>query len=1340
MDSRVLLVPGGSRIVSDPTSRILHTYPNGDVLIQTSAPESESTRGNELAVHQGVQLPGVTDQALERARATLNTAEATRANTAKAMQRIAVPAGRESEPAQAQVLAYVELIGPVDPAWLSKLRELGVLPLQYHPENTYLSRGTRYAFGQAAQQSFVLHVTPLTSELKPPIDVPETGEEPIWIVVQGTSADLPAILGQLATLAGVTIDRRQEVDHTDSLLRIRARVTPDGQTALLGQPQVIRIEPFAAPTPEDEVADLIIAGQYNTQGGPSGSYLRWLEDHGLNGDGVTIGIVDNGVDVSHEAYSARIKDLDAGKKDWHATFVAGHAAGGYLAEKDGQNFIYGVGVAPAANLLAQDNQRAASALAAETITQAGPSGVTGIIQNNSWGTGTKDPMDYGSQEASYDRLVRNAAPDGTPPKPLVVCFSSGNSGKAGLTRPKAAKNIIVTGNSENYRPDVGAGESDNINEVFKGAHASSWGNCGDGRVRPDIVAPGEWTSSANYDSHPGEKEYISPKLTWGGGSSGASPKTAGSCALLTQWWRRHNNGGDPSPALLRALIVNGAVDTGSGGPVPNPQQGWGRLNLQNVVSEDVPRVYEDQRVFLTGRGQSKDWKLRVSDRTKPVRITLAWTDPPGPVPSGTAEASAIVNQLALRVQAGSALYRGNEFQNGSSVPANGPAAREGWDNLQNVFLPAGAITGSFTVSVVALNITTNCLTGQIDVLQQDFALVITNSQSDAASTPKDVAVVVDPAANVAPKPADPVDFHSTSSAGNTDAEDQGFGWWVSVDPAPAPATNTRPYPVPSDNADNWWLQGSSATKVEGERDRGTSPSAADDQLRGGLQAGFDVLAGSGQHRVVGGGGEPAPEDARERTDLLNSSVEVPLNQALAKLMSNWESFGESSPYAATIRGRVAVIVVGPGTRLATADLAALRRFAFHGMLYIVSTSADLLAFMAQRIHRLQGVQYRLASTDTDLPDVVTNALAEASGFQEVVVAASRRSTASLAISTSAFSVVSADAHLTIRVRYAQTAARPALELRRPGLSPIKLTASQRTDGVRTLERPGLLQIDLDAPKDGKGWSGDWAVLVSQRAVDGEAEPATTTVWTMGGPHLEFTGKEVAGSSPELGDQVLVQLRAHDDASLSRSDLAPRIIGDLAQNSAEAERDTSLVIQPSRLDEAGSGSHPDTEGPARPRLLGETVSGWLRLPSVHGGPLVVDVGTNVSGRDAGNIPFERRRRANLIRLEPRSSWRKRVAQNVNLVYTPATVIYVNRVNGLVRGLRLQKGNRQRDVTVTQLQLQRALADFNLESEREGDVLFGIVDRELVVVTRVLPLHTGPVAALVPASRESIAIGV
>lgn len=602
-------------------------------------------------------------------------------------------------------LAYVELAGPVEPGWLGALRREGVEPLQYRSPACYLCAGSAAAFRKAEKTYSVRRIVPLTPSMKPCIPLPDGGSRNVWIVRLG---EAPAGTGYFE--------------------RIPARLTKETQERILAAPRVLAVELREPPVLQDEIAGLILAGQYDGRGVVRGSYLEWLGTHSLDGAGVTIGIVDSGVDVDHPAFASRIRDL-AGKKSWHGTAMAGLAAGRYLEERDENGYLYGLGVAPAADLLAQDRFAPPEEVCRQTVTETGPAGAPGTVQNNSFGKGTRNPMDYGSEEALYDRMVRNADPAGPAPKPLTICFAAGNEGTKGLNRPAGAKNVLVTGNSSAYRPRDGGIEAETINEVYPGNYdtgffASSLGNCGDGRIRPHIVAPGQWSATANYGAQPGERKYLSRRLTWGGGTSGATALTSGACALLIQWWRRET-GLEPSPALLRALVVNGAVDTGDGGPIPNCRQGWGRLNLENIVNPELRRAWIDQTVLFTTRGQGQVWPIRVADAARPLKITLAWTDPPGPLGGGTSEISAIVNPLALRVKVGDRTYLGNNFEGGWSIP--GSIEREGWDNLQNVYLPAGAVgEEDVRVSVTALDIAMDCLTGRVEPPRQDFALWISN--------------------------------------------------------------------------------------------------------------------------------------------------------------------------------------------------------------------------------------------------------------------------------------------------------------------------------------------------------------------------------------------------------------------------------------------------------------------------------------------------------------------------------------------------------------------------------------------------------------------------------------
>jgi subtilisin family serine protease len=631
--TQYLVIPSGGDLPTNETTEIVHTYDNGDRLIRIEQPTVEAGSGTITETGGGLALPDVSQEELALARNSLET----------------LPMIEGAPP----LPAYVEFAGPIDGTWLEILREHKVKPLRFQPVDSYLVRGTADALREVAKLPIVRRVIPLARNLKFSVPAPEAGGIDVIISILAAVEESEQIVTELDDLPGVTVDRNQSFGRTGPYLRILALITNEGRENLLKYPLVERIDSFETPRLEDEVSSLILAGQYRNNGQPNGSYLNWLEIQGLNGRNVIIGIVDAGVEEDHPAFTGRITALDGGRRTWHGTMVAGHAAGRYLDERDSDNFIYGLGIAPASELLSQDFSDATvtpQRVCRETVHHGS------TIQNNSWGTSTRNPMDYGTLEADYDALVRNANPDGEQPQPLTICFSVGNQGAAGITRPKAAKNIIVTGNSENYRPHEGGAESNNIDQVYTGPDPSSYGNCGDKRIRPHVVAPGEWTASASYNSP--SVYRVSDLITWGGGSSGASPKTAGACALLTQWWQRNNNGAAPSPALLRALIVNGAVDTFFGGAIPNMRQGWGRLNVANVLRQDVPHTYIDQSVLLRRRGDSLSLPLRVGDLSQPVKITLAWTDPPGPPGSGssTKSPSPLVNQLALRVNINGTTY------------------------------------------------------------------------------------------------------------------------------------------------------------------------------------------------------------------------------------------------------------------------------------------------------------------------------------------------------------------------------------------------------------------------------------------------------------------------------------------------------------------------------------------------------------------------------------------------------------------------------------------------------------------------------------------------------------
>ena len=83
---------------------------------------------------------------------------------------------------------------------------------------------------------------------------------------------------------------------------------------------------------------------------------------------------------------------------------------------------------------------------------------------------------------------------------------------------------------------------------------SSRGPCPDGRIKPDVSAPGVDLYSC-YDSSNTSYGYMS-------GTSMATPSTTGSCGLVVSYYRRLNAGKDMRAATLKGLVINTADEAG----------------------------------------------------------------------------------------------------------------------------------------------------------------------------------------------------------------------------------------------------------------------------------------------------------------------------------------------------------------------------------------------------------------------------------------------------------------------------------------------------------------------------------------------------------------------------------------------------------------------------------------------------------------------------------------------------------------------------------------------------------------------------------------------------------
>jgi hypothetical protein len=93
--------------------------------------------------------------------------------------------------------------------------------------------------------------------------LPESGLSPVWILFTG-GQEVRQLAEQIFTnIEGVELDNTKIPEAVDYYLRFRANVSAEGQEALLHLPQVVGVESAHDAISEDEVANLILAGQYS---------------------------------------------------------------------------------------------------------------------------------------------------------------------------------------------------------------------------------------------------------------------------------------------------------------------------------------------------------------------------------------------------------------------------------------------------------------------------------------------------------------------------------------------------------------------------------------------------------------------------------------------------------------------------------------------------------------------------------------------------------------------------------------------------------------------------------------------------------------------------------------------------------------------------------------------------------------------------------------------------------------------------------------------------------------------------------------------------------------------
>ncbi len=302
-----------------------------------------------------------------------------------------------------------------------------------------------------------------------------------------------------------------------------------------------------------------------------------LHDRGLTGQGVLIGVLDTGFDNLSDTGCLQGLDIRETRNfvrggtdvsgdthgSWVLACIAGNQPGAYLGPAHGASFLLAVTDDVDTETRADEDRWVA---ALEWCDSLGADIVSSSLVYNEFDTVqdsyTKAQMD------GRTSMVAQAAEIAVE-RGMAVVNSAGNEGSTPwriITTPGDAEHVITIGALGGF-----ASGTPYL------ASFSSLGPTADGRIKPDLAAPGEDVSVPFLGS-----SSIFGELS---GTSLAAPFVSGLCALLLEahpGW---------TPAELTEALRNTARDLGA--PVPDIEYGWGLPDGALAVEYSRPSVHEN---------------------------------------------------------------------------------------------------------------------------------------------------------------------------------------------------------------------------------------------------------------------------------------------------------------------------------------------------------------------------------------------------------------------------------------------------------------------------------------------------------------------------------------------------------------------------------------------------------------------------------------------------------------------------------------------------------------------------------------------------------------------------
>ena len=275
-----------------------------------------------------------------------------------------------------------------------------------------------------------------------------------------------------------------------------------------------------------------------------------------DGEGVTICVVDTGIDATHPDFAGRVGlTADFSGKgsavdgNGHGTHVASITAGTGAAS--GGKYL---GVAPGATIMA-----------AKVLADNGSGRMSNVMAGLEWAAQNGADvlnLSLGSRGASDGSDALSTMCNAVVDLGKTMVVAAGNSGPRQRTigSPGAAEKVITVGAST---------DQDSV------ARFSSRGPTADGRVKPDIVAPGSKIAAARA-AGTSVGQIVDDHYTTASGTSMSCPHVAGLCALML----RADSGLIPADIKKMLMATSVDINISESGPTQEDRyiQGDGRID------------------------------------------------------------------------------------------------------------------------------------------------------------------------------------------------------------------------------------------------------------------------------------------------------------------------------------------------------------------------------------------------------------------------------------------------------------------------------------------------------------------------------------------------------------------------------------------------------------------------------------------------------------------------------------------------------------------------------------------------------------------------------------------